>query len=437
MKSFVILLIHLTVIAHAILHGTPDEDRLETQNDPRLPSSFPQSKYLTVRQSLIKNYTWIDDTGSSHMEVLPNWEIWAKAVYWYETRYPNSSCPQTPQGIATLCDWALMVPCLFGNMSHPPRTIYVHSLFLSHFIESTFNFMDPTWRFVLITSGSDQTIPRNIGDVRYRSHPMRGFSTEEDGGEYFQRLINSPKLIHWFAENHDVTHPKLSTLPTGFSYEDENSYFNDFHPFTIPILERPLKVMVSDRVREGRGQWELRATVLELCKQNPTWCLTPFDGAQAQEGVSHKDFVDHLVSVPFIACVHGGGIDPSPKAFESILAGTIPIIQHSTSDDAYQHFPVVFVKEWTDLFQNPNATQLLSKWARELAPYYEEGSWLRKLVLERLTTKYWFQDIIMTKYYQGMNMTDLPYVEGSGGGDRTRRKALKQRHTRRYLRAIG
>ena len=33
-------------------------------------------------------------------------------------------------------------------------------------------------------------------------------------------------------------------------------------------------------------------------------------------------------------------LDPSPKAWEAIIAGTIPIIEHSTLDDAYSQLPV-------------------------------------------------------------------------------------------------
>ncbi len=57
---------------------------------------------------------------------------------------------------------------------------------------------------------------------------------------------------------------------------------------------------------------------------------------------------------PFIACVHGSGIEPSPKAWEAVLLGCIPIVQHSTLDDAYSQLPVVFVTEWKELFESDN-----------------------------------------------------------------------------------
>jgi hypothetical protein len=76
------------------------------------------------------------------------------------------------------------------------------------------------------------------------------------------------------------------------------------------------------------------------------------------------------------------GLDPSPKAWEAILLGTIPIIQYSTLDDAYERFPVVFVNEWNEIFQNDNVETFLRSQLTRLAPYYENGSELRKKTLE-------------------------------------------------------
>ena len=36
-------------------------------------------------------------------------------------------------------------------------------------------------------------------------------------------------------------------------------------------------------------------------------------------------------------------------------------------------FPVVFVDKWEDIFDNPNATEVLQEWRHTLAPYFEPG----------------------------------------------------------------
>lgn len=283
-----------------------------------------------------------------------------------------------PRGIATRTDWSFMIPCIFGNPHNAPRTIFVHHYMLSHFIESTLRFMDPSFRFVLITGGTDLTIPRST-DQRYTV--LRGFSSDSSGGKYFQTLVNAPQLIHWFCENHDLKHEKISTLPTGMTDDaDDRSYFPD--PKTVqPVQERQLRVLVSDRVRDGRGQWETRKRVQDMCLRHADFCLHP-QPINSEQGMSHKDFVAVMVSVPLIACAHGGGIDPSPKAWESMLLGTIPIIQSSVLDDAYQHFPVIFVRTWEEFFNFPNVTRLMHEWVQRLAPYYQRGSALRNQTLQ-------------------------------------------------------
>jgi hypothetical protein len=83
--------------------------------------------------------------------------------------------------------------------------------------------------------------------------------------------------------------------------------------------------------------------------------------------------------------VYIAGIDPSPKAWETIMAGSIPIIQHTTLDDAYKHLPVAFVDNWEQLLQPANHTVLedmLKGWIDQLQPYYVQGSALRRRTLD-------------------------------------------------------
>ena len=213
-------------------------------------------------------------------------------------------------------------------------------------------------------------------DVRY--HPLRGFGSSPDGGKYFQQLLGDPRIIHWYCENHDMSHPKISTLPCGMVGTDPDSVWDDVQDTAnaAPLADRPLQFMISDRLRNG-GQWIARAEVAEKCMHS-SMCVRP-----SQLEISHPEFLKHMVSVAFIACVHGGGSDPSPKAFEAILHGTIPIIQHAVLDDAYEKLPVMFVNDWSELFgSTEEVTQLLQSWLTKLAPYYEKNSELRQRTLD-------------------------------------------------------
>jgi hypothetical protein len=54
-----------------------------------------------------------------------------------------------------------------------------------------------------------------------------------------------------------------------------------------------------------------------------------------------------LSTYAFVLCPEGGGLDPSPKAWEALLAGCIPIIRRNASSEGHAHLPVLFVDAWT------------------------------------------------------------------------------------------
>ncbi len=75
-------------------------------------------------------------------------------------------------------------------------------------------------------------------------------------------LSLSPQVVHWYAENRDRwDHHKFSVLPTGV---DDTGFKPENYPNAsdlVPIHQRPLLVMVADRIRSGTGQWQARGDV--------------------------------------------------------------------------------------------------------------------------------------------------------------------------------
>ena len=164
-------LFHHHTEASGITGSNPeDEERFETEIDIREPRSFTDRTYsmLMVRHDGFKEMTCSNSNGDLSGRYVANWEVFA-SQYWYETRTPNCSCPITPKGIAAAADWAVLVPCLFGNVTKPPKLVYVSTMMLPHFSESTLRFMPLDWRFILISAGHDRTIPNSSGDRRYQA----------------------------------------------------------------------------------------------------------------------------------------------------------------------------------------------------------------------------------------------------------------------------
>ena len=322
-----------------------------------------------VRRSVVLHCRY--QYGVPYYELLQSFGVSMKDKY--------IECPMRPVGIAAACDWALMVPCLYADLMIEPRTIYVHHVMLEVFIEQILKHMPVHTRFVLVTSGTDHTIPTASGDVRF--YPMRGFSnvSSERGGPHWQVLTHSVQLVHWFCENHDINDDRVSTLPTGIVKSIEGMSPVPFNSAPSPLRHRPLRFLVSHRTRSMTGQWGHRQNVTNMCLKlllTDDLCLYPSThlSVDHRKSISQRVWIHLATSVPFVLCVHGGGLDPSPKAWEAIMLGTIPIIQHSTLDDAYEQLPVVFVRSWQVLFEG-NLTAIKSRLqgiVEALSPYYDD-----------------------------------------------------------------
>jgi hypothetical protein len=139
-----------------------------------------------------------------------------------------------------------------------------------------------------------------------------------------------------------MNHSRYSTLPCGFPHNKVQSPANllqsierNSKPY-IPFDDRPIQVLVSDRVRGGEW-YQDRVLANEYCVNvSSSFCSTKLDLDLPGNGnglttveISHAKFVWSVQNSQFVMCTHGGGLDPSPKAWETLLIGSIPIIQHS------------------------------------------------------------------------------------------------------------
>lgn len=288
-------------------------------------------------------------------------------------------------GIAARCDW------VFLSDYHAPQT-YLHRnvqtdtprhVFLS--LRGPFDALSGfatqvlprlTAPFVLVSGSEDLTLPRQ------EDHRWRGFSEEEQG--HIRTILEHPMLIRWFAENLvEDSDPRFAPLPVGMVFPEGPPENGVPVPRHIPLGERPLRVLCAHRVREGE-QWDLRRDVTELARSAwAPWCTV------VEDELSEEGFLDLVRSHAFVICARGGGVDPSPKAWQTILHGSVPIICDSPLRSAYVELPVAFVPQWiAGSFSPP----LLTAWRQRHVPAHDtpEG---RRETLRRLGAAYWWDRI--------------------------------------------
>jgi len=284
-------------------------------------------------------------------------------------------------GIAKKCDWFLHSDQIIKiQNTSTPKTIFLSNykgyIAFPIFMEDVLPFL--TSPFILIIASEDATFPTGCGEKRYNH-----FAQSQND---IKILLDNQNLIKIFVENLDTLHPKLIPLPLGgLTYCDGDVYPPDMLiQGPVDFSKKNDKCFCRHYTRDG-DQWEYRRLVDTYClKEWKNFVLYP------DEDLTTGEFKQKLLESRFCICVHGGGHDPSPKAWYALLCGTIPIIEHSPLDAAYCRFPIVFVDRWT-----PDAITetKLSLWFEELRSYYEDPV-KRQNVLNMLTIDYWWSEIM-------------------------------------------
>jgi hypothetical protein len=278
--------------------------------------------------------------------------------------------------LQSMCDWYI-TEMFIGDENIQPRFIFIKVEYIAHFYKKYYPKINNSTKFVIITGMGDKTIPNQI-DSRWPE--------DKNVKNIVVRLLQNNNLIGWFAENCDELLPKMYGIPTGVYETDPlKQFFNTQFNKSCTIDDKNITVLCCHRLREWTHE---RKKVNDLCETS--WnTFTDY-----KINVNNQHFLDTLSNYTFTLCVNGGGLDPSPKAFESIIAGSIPIIKYSSGIySAYKDLPVVFIKDWTEDEIN---YEKLQTWVYQYRKYYENLE-LRRETLYKLTFEYWKKHIL--NYY--------------------------------------
>lgn len=289
-------------------------------------------------------------------------------------------------GIASKCDWVILTDYelphthLHKNKKEgAPKTIFLslryHERALQYFTETILPQIDSA--FTLVSGSSDATVPYQV-DKRWV--PLNAQNRRR-----VAIILDHPHLHHWVAENADnVSHPLMSPLPLGLVYSDAPQLRETMPvPRAPDLAKRPLNILCGHRVREGQ-QWEARKAITDTAKAHWASFTTILD-----EDIPEDAFLNLIDAHSFVLCAEGGGLDPSPKAWQALLRGAIPIIRRNSLYDAYKHLPVVFVDDWS---ADALTLDKLELWKNDRLQIFDDTA-QRANVLERLSLEYWWDYI--------------------------------------------
>ena len=269
----------------------------------------------------------------------------------------------------------------------PGSTVYVCSSALGELVQSIDRFPHP---IILVSGDTD-------GDV-----PHQFFSSHVE----FLAFIENPKIIHWFAQNGVIRHPKFSQIPIGLDYHTMSAEVTILGPQQSPLeQEHTLQQIVQHapalikRVHKTYSNFHSVTTLdsrenLKVALPHLSFTssvLSGNDRSLARElvpasvveyelrRVDRKTTWENQAQYAFVISPHGYGLD-CHRTWEALCLGCIPIVRTSPLDGLFEGLPVYIVQDWSDVTED-NLKKVLADFSQ------------RTFDLNRLTLSYWMNKI--------------------------------------------
>lgn len=151
-----------------------------------------------------------------------------------------------------------------------------------------------------------------------------------------------PKNLLWHSTNVDVDHPNIRSIPIGLENSEWHKDINkvevltniaNIYRFNIPFYS--LNAIFNPATHPSRP------AILEHFKD--------FKGgvvSASLNGINFEKYAAVVANSFFTICPRGNGID-THRMWESLVLGSIPVIEDSINARFYKDWPVVIVKDLT------------------------------------------------------------------------------------------
>jgi hypothetical protein len=223
--------------------------------------------------------------------------------------------------------------------------------------------------FILVSGDSDICVPKEA---------LTNLETA--------RLINSPYLIKWFAQNTQVqNHPKMVQLPIGLDYHtisrDPNHHWKTDGEGHLPRFQEGLLIKLREEIkpfyeREPKIYVNFSIATDRFHQRQECFQQIPHDLMVINQNFTKRtETWKNITNYSFVLSPFGNGMD-CHRTWEALCLGCIPIVKTSGIDRLFNDLPVLIVKEWKDL-----TPELLNKTVEEFKN--------KSFKMEKLTLEYW------------------------------------------------
>lgn len=194
-----------------------------------------------------------------------------------------------------------------------PSLIFCYSCALNIFIEKLEFFKNP---FTLVSHNEDNNIT-----------------------EKYYKLLESPLLVHWYAQNLMISHPKVEFIPIGIA----NAMWPHGNVNTLLTISELSKNIPKTNDIYFYFSLHTNRPARESCKLE-----LEGKGLRFGSNLQHSEYLKELASYKFAICPEGNGID-CHRTWECYYLGVIPILlKNNFSINLQKHLPCILLDSWND-----------------------------------------------------------------------------------------
>jgi hypothetical protein len=190
----------------------------------------------------------------------------------------------------------------------------------------------------------------------------------------YEKYLDDPKIICWFAQNPTTVHDKLIPIPIGI----QNQYWErgNLNHYDLFLTEK-------NKNFEKRKNF----IYINIGKTHPErlQVLNSFNGknyCNFSNPKSINEYLNDLTDSIFVISPRGNGLD-CHRTWEALLAGCIPVVKSSCLDKIYKNLPVMIIDDWEKLTYD-DFISYLNNYKKKIINY------------NKIKFNYW-QDLIYSK----------------------------------------
>lgn len=151
------------------------------------------------------------------------------------------------------------------------------------------------------------------------------------------------KVIHWFAQNVDCIHPRLSPVPIGLEnmHHRKNGMIENFKEAQNNLPQS----------KENRILYSFRWQNNPLSRIPAYLVLKNINTASEIKGwPKPKEYLENLSQYKFVASPFGNGID-CIRTWEAMYLKTVPIVKNRLLNNYFKglDLPILLINKWSDL----------------------------------------------------------------------------------------